>query len=185
MVVIVGLGNPGNKYDETRHNAGFMVIDNLAQKLGIKMEKNAFKGIIGSGKIGEEKVILVKPQTYMNLSGECVSEVINFYKLSPENLIVAYDDIDIKLGKIKIRPFGSAGTHNGMRNIISLIGSENFVRIRIGTDKPTDGIDLADYVLMKFKSEEKIVINEAVENASKAIIEIVENGCQKAMNLYN
>ena len=185
MVIIVGLGNPGSRYDDTRHNAGFMVIDNLAKKLNVKMDKNAFQGIIGTGKIDNEKVILAKPQTYMNLSGECVSEILKFYKVPLENLIVVYDDIDIKLGKIKIRPSGSAGTHNGMRNIISLINSENFVRVRVGTDKPQQGIDLADYVLMKLKTEEKTIMDEATENASKAIIEIVKNGCQKAMNLYN
>ena len=121
----------------------------------------------------------------MNLSGECVSKILNFYKLNVENLIVIYDDIDISLGKIKIRPHGSSGTHNGMRNIISLIENEKFARIRVGTDKPLDNIDLADYVLMKLNTEEKNKLNEAIENATCAIAEIIKNGCQSAMNQYN
>ena len=135
------------------------------------MDKNAFQGIIGTGKIDNEKVILAKPQTYMNLSGECVSEILKFYKVPSENLIVVYDDIDIKLGKIKIRPSGSAGTHNGMRNIISLINSENFVRVRVGTDKPQQGIDLADYVLMKLKTEEKTIIEKIYEYSLEELME--------------
>ncbi len=118
-------------YENTRHNAGFMVIDNLAKKLSIKIEKESFNGLIGSGKIGSEKILLVKPQTYMNLSGECVSAIMKYYKIEPKDLIVVYDDIDISLGKIKIKPFGSAGTHNGMRNIINLIQSEKFIRVRV------------------------------------------------------
>lgn len=172
-------------YEETRHNAGFMAIDNLARMTNINIDKNGFKGIIGKGEIEGEKVILVKPQTYMNLSGECVSEILNFYKLSPENLIVIYDDIDIKLGKIKIRPSGSAGTHNGMRNIINLIKSENFVRIRIGTDRPEPNADLADYVLRKLTKDEKELLDIAVNDAAKAVFEIIKNDCQSAMNLYN
>ena len=121
----------------------------------------------------------------MNLSGECISKILNFYKLTEKDLIVIYDDIDIPLGKIKIRPYGSSGTHNGMRNIINLIKSENFARVRVGTDKPQNGIDLADYVLMKLNSEEKTRLDEAVKNASNAVAEIIKNGCQSAMNEYN
>lgn len=185
MNIVVGLGNPDEKYKNTYHNIGFAVVDKLAEKLGISVSQNKYKALVGEGMLGGEKLLIVKPQTYMNLSGECVSEILKFYKVPPENLVVVYDDIDIKLGKIKIRPSGSAGTHNGMRNIISLINTENFVRVRVGTDKPQQGIGLADYVLMKLKTEEKTVMDEAIENASKAIIEIVKNGCQKAMNLYN
>lgn len=121
----------------------------------------------------------------MNLSGECIYKILNFYKLSPEDLIVIYDDIDISLGKIKIRPYGSSGTHNGMRNIISLIKSEKFTRIRVGTDKPKDNIELVDYVLMKLNQDEKTKLQEAVKNATDAISEIIKNGCQSAMNRYN
>ena len=121
----------------------------------------------------------------MNLSGECISKILNFYKLSESDLIVIYDDIDIPLGKIKIRPYGSAGTHNGMRNIINLIKSEKFNRIRVGTDKPGENINLADYVLMKLNKEEKIKLDEAVKNASNAVVEIIKSGCQSAMNKYN
>ena len=121
----------------------------------------------------------------MNLSGECVSKILNFYKLSVEDLIVIYDDIDISLGKIKVRPYGSSGTHNGMRNIISLLKSEKFVRIRVGTDRPSENIDLADYVLMKLSSEDKKKIDVAVKNAAGAVAEVIKNGCQSAMNQYN
>lgn len=182
---MLDFGNPGIKYEETRHNAGFMVIDRLSQKMNIKVEKNDFQGLIGKGEINGEKIILVKPQTFMNLSGECVSEILNFYKLSPNELIVIYDDIDISMGKIKIKPKGSAGTHNGMRNIISLIKSEDFIRVRVGTDKPDKNIDLADYVLKRLSKEEKEKLDVAVENATKAVFEIIKNGCQKTMNLYN
>lgn len=162
-----------------------MVIDEISKKYNIKVEKENFNGLIGKGEIDDEKVILVKPQTYMNLSGECVAQVLNFYKIELSDLIVIYDDIDVSLGKIKIRPKGSAGTHNGMRNIISIIKDENFPRIRVGTDKPTEGIDLADYVLKKLTKEEKEKMDMAVENAAKATIEIIKNGCEKAMNMYN
>ena len=128
---------------------------------------------------------MVKPQTYMNLSGEAVTKLLNFYKLNIEDLIVIYDDIDISLGKIKVKPQGSSGTHNGMRNIINLIKSENFVRVRIGTDKPDQNIDLADFVLMKLNAEEKQKLNEAIKKASDAVTEILVNGCQSAMNQYN
>lgn len=162
-----------------------MVIDELAHKYNIEVTKDEFDGLTGKGEINGEKVLLVKPQTFMNLSGECISQILNFYKLDESNLIVIYDDIDISLGKLKVRPHGSSGTHNGMRNIIGLIKSEKFVRVRIGTDRPNSHIDLADYVLMKMNKEELEKLNKAVNNATNAIAEIIDNGCQSAMNLYN
>lgn len=162
-----------------------MVIDELAKKYNIEVIKEDFKGLIGKGEISGEKVLLVKPLTYMNLSGECVTQILNFYKLEPSDLIVIYDDIDISLGKIKIRPSGSSGTHNGMRNIISLIKSEKFTRVRVGTDKPSGNINLADYVLMQLNTEEKDKLNNAVIYACDAVAELIKNGCQSAMNLYN
>ena len=161
------------------------MIDELSKRYNIEFTKEEFDGLIGKGDIDGEKVLLVKPQTYMNLSGECVSQILNFYKLEPNDLIVIYDDIDIALGKIKVRPHGSSGTHNGMRNIVSLLKSEKFARIRIGTDRPGENIDLADYVLMKLNKDEKIKLDSAVKNAAEAISEIIKNGCQSAMNLFN
>ena len=129
-------GNPGKEYENTRHNAGFITIDKLANKLNIDMNKNKFDAIIGEGRIGTEKIFLVKPQTYMNLSGNSIKQILDFYKLDLEDLIVIYDDIDIELGKIRVKKDGGPGTHNGMRNIVSMISSENFKRVRVGTGKP-------------------------------------------------
>ena len=184
MYVIVGLGNPGKKYEQTRHNMGFLTIDVLAEELGIKVDRLKFKGLIGEGSYEGEKVILVKPQTYMNLSGECVREIVNFYKLPLENLIVIYDDIDIKAGLIRIRKFGSAGTHNGMRNIVYLLGDDKFPRIRVGVGNDHRG-DLIDFVIGGFSKEEVPLLEAAVTNAAKSCLSIMKDGIDKAMNLFN
>lgn len=178
-------GNPGIEYEKTKHNVGFRVIDKIAENSKIRMSKNKFDAIIGEGIIGTEKIILVKPQTYMNLSGNSVKQIMNFYKLVDENLIVIYDDIDIELGKIRIRKNGGPGTHNGMRNIVQMIGSENFPRIRVGTDKPKFKIDLAEYVLMPFTNEEEKLVQEAISMAANAAIKIVDEDVQTAMNEFN
>ncbi len=162
-----------------------MVVDALSKKYGISIEKEEFNGLTGKGEIEGQKVMLVKPQTYMNLSGECVSQLLNFYKYSEEDLIVVYDDIDIEMGKIRVRSKGHAGSHNGMRNIVAMLDSENFIRIRVGTDKPEVGFDLADFVLKKLDKEEKQKIGQGVELAVKAVEEVVIHGCYSAMNLYN
>lgn len=185
MVIIVGLGNPGRKYEQTRHNAGFMVIDELSKKYGIKIDKEECKGLTGRGEIEGQKVMLVKPQTYMNLSGECISELLHFYKISEEELIVIYDDIDIALGKVRVKPKGNPGSHNGMKNIVELLNTKEFIRVRIGTDKPPIGLALVDYVLMKLSKEEKEVLKQGIEKGVLAIEEILKNGCYSAMNLYN
>lgn len=178
-------GNPGKEYEKTRHNVGFRAIDKLAKNNGIDMTKNKFDAIIGEGRIGNEKVILIKPQTYMNLSGNSVRQVMDFYKLESQNLIVIYDDIDIAVGKLRIRPSGSSGTHNGMRNIVQLLSSEDFPRIRIGTDKPKFKMNLADYVLMPFSKEEEVFIEKVTEEAANAAEKIVISGVQVAMNEFN
>lgn len=178
-------GNPGTEYEKTRHNVGFKAIDKIAENFKISMSKNKFDAIIGEGFCGTEKVILVKPQTYMNLSGTSIKQIVDFYKLDLSNLIVIYDDIDIPLGKIKIKPSGSSGTHNGMRNIVAMLSSEEFTRIRIGTDKPKFNMNLADYVLMNMTKEEEQVLEPAIINASKAVERIINTNVQSAMNEFN
>lgn len=185
MYIIVGLGNPGKQYEATRHNVGFIAIDEIAKRLGIKTDKLKFKALVGEGRIGTEKIILVKPQTFMNLSGQSVVELMNYYKVDRKNLIVIYDDIDIEAGKIRIRLKGSAGTHNGMRNIIYLLGYDDFPRIRIGVSGPRPGQDLASFVLSKFDKDEIQPMIRSIETAAAAAIESVEKTVDIAMNKYN
>ena len=185
MYIIVGLGNPGRKYSVTRHNIGFEVIDELARQHQIKVNKIKFKSLIGEGQIGGEKVILVKPQTYMNLSGEAVSALLKYYQVPLSQLIVVYDDIDIDVGKVRIRKKGSGGSHNGMRNIIFLLKDENFPRIRIGVGKPSGRQPLADYVLSKFTKAEQEILIPVVKDSVSAIEVIVKEDVDLAMNRYN
>ena len=185
MYIIVGLGNPGDRFTQTKHNIGFITVDYLAEQLGIKVNKVKHKALIGEGTIGGEKVMLVKPQTFMNLSGQSVMDIVGFYKVPLENLIVIYDDIDLPVGKVRIRPSGSSGTHNGMRNIIYLLGKQNFPRVRIGVGKQPDYMDLADYVMTKFTGEEVPLMEEAVKRSALAAEEIVKSGINIAMNKYN
>lgn len=186
MFIIAGLGNPGRQYEGTRHNIGWQVIDELAEKYNIKITESKFKGLIGKGIIGSEKVILVKPLTYMNLSGECIGEVVNFYKIDETSeLIIVADDISLDVGYIRMRKKGSAGGHNGLKNIIACLGHEEFMRIKMGVgDKPA-GYDLADYVLGHFNKEEEKIIAESRKTAVLAIETIMSDGIDKAMNLYN
>lgn len=184
MYVIVGLGNPGKRYDKTRHNVGFDVIDILGKTHGIKINKIKYKAIVGEGIIGDEKVLLVKPQTFMNLSGESVFRICEYHKLPMDRLIVIYDDVDTELGKIRVRKKGSAGTHNGMRNIIYMLGKDEFPRVRIGIGKP-ERIPLSDYVLQKFNAEESIYINDSIKKSSEAVEWIIKEGTDRAMNLFN
>lgn len=184
MYVIVGLGNPGKKYENTRHNIGFIAVDYIAEKLNIKINKIKHKALIGEGIILGEKVLLVKPQTYMNLSGQSVRQIVEYYKVDLDKLIVIYDDIDIETGKIRIRKKGSAGTHNGMRSIIYDLQSEDFPRIRIGIGK-NQGRELGDYVLGGFFKEEKDLMENAVITASDAIEALIHKGIDNAMNEYN
>ena len=184
MYIIVGLGNPGKKYENTRHNMGFIAVDLLAEKYGIKVDKIKFKALVGEGRIAGQKVLLVKPQTYMNLSGQSVMEVMNFYKEDIENLIVIYDDIDIPTGTIRLRKKGSAGTHNGMRNIVYLLQEDGFPRNRVckgGESK----VDLIHYVTSGVTKKEKDLLEDALTRAADAAACIVEKGIEKAMNEYN
>lgn len=186
MYLVVGLGNPGRQYDMTRHNIGFVVIDHLADKLGIKVKKLKFKAIYGEGVIGGEKVLLVKPQTYMNLSGESVRDFVNFYKIPNENIIIIHDDISLAAGRLRIREKGSAGGHNGLKSIIYQLSTDEFIRIKIGVGTPENkDHELADYVLGRFTKEEIPVLEESIIKASMSVEEIIKNGAQSAMNKFN
>lgn len=185
MYVVVGLGNPGKQYDKTRHNVGFDVIDILAKEYGISVSKIKHKALIGEGRVGNEKVLLVKPQTYMNLSGETLIDIYNYYKIDMENIIVVYDDIDLDVGKIRIRKKGSGGTHNGMRSITKCLGSNDFPRVRVGVSKPRPGQDLADFVLSRFRKEENDDVELGLEKAAKAVDAMIRENIDLAMNKYN
>ena len=181
MYVIVGLGNPGAKYHRTHHNAGYDVLEILAERLRLSIDKPKCKAYVGEGQIGGQRVVLAKPQTYMNLSGESVVQLCNWYKPEPDQLIVVYDDIDLDPGCVRIRAKGSAGTHNGMRSIICLLGRDDFPRVRVGIGRPPAKWDLADYVLSGYNMpEEREVAFDAYVRASEAIEVLVKEGVQKA-----
>ena len=185
MYLIVGLGNPGREYEHTRHNAGFDAIDVLAGKLGADVKEKKHKGLCGKGMIAGEKVILLKPQTFMNLSGESVRAAADFYKIDAEHMIVLYDDIDLDVGKLRVRAKGSAGGHNGIKNIIAHMGTQEVPRVRIGVGAKPDRMDLADYVLGRFSQVERPVMEDAFEEAAEAAIAVVEDGIDAAMNRFN
>ena len=186
MYLIAGLGNPTTKYESTRHNVGFDVIDMLAKKYNIKLTENKHKALCGIGMIDGEKVMLAKPQTFMNASGESISAIVNFYKLDPATqVIVIYDDITLVPGKLRIRKKGSAGGHNGIKNIIARVGTQDFMRIRVGIGEKPEGWDLADYVLSRFSKEERRAVEEAMEDATGAAVLMIHGEADKAMNCYN
>ncbi|MCR4944920.1 MAG: aminoacyl-tRNA hydrolase [Clostridium sp.] len=183
MFLIVDLGNPGREYDNTRHNVGFDAIDVIADKYNIEVSRTKFKGVYGEGFIGGEKVILLKPTTYMNLSGESVREVMDFYKLSNEDILIIYDDITLDVGRIRIRPKGSAGGHNGIKSIIAHTGGDVFARIKVGAGKPQG--DLVKHVLGTFSKEERADLDKVLEAVAMAAEEIVKGDVKEAMNKYN
>ena len=185
MYYIVGLGNPGIQYENTRHNAGFITIDYLARKYSIDVRKIKFKSLIGQGVISGHKVMLVKPQTYMNNSGEAIREIFNYFDFDHDKLIVIYDDIDIDFGSIRIRKKGSAGTHNGMKSIIYNLQFDDFPRIKVAVGKKPEYMDLANFVLSGFSKKEAKIIEEEVMLLSDAIEMILEEGIDKTMSIYN
>ena len=186
MFIIVGLGNPEQKYAGTRHNIGFSAVTVLADENRISIDTKKHKALIGKGVVGGQKVLLAEPQTYMNLSGESVRELVDYYKIDPEEeLIVIYDDINLPPGKLRIRPKGSAGGHNGIKNIIAHLGSDRFPRIRIGVGEKPRGWDLVDYVLGRFPAGEEPVIREALAKAANACEVIMNEGVDAAMNQFN
>lgn len=185
MYLIVGLGNPEEDYSKTRHNMGFNVINKLAKQYEIEVTKKKFKGLYGAGSVENEKVILLKPQTFMNLSGESIREIMDFYKITEEEIIIIYDDMDIEPGTIKIRKLGGAGGHNGMKSVIQHLNTQKFTRIRVGIGTPKNKEDSINYVIGAMSKEDEEKLDKATTIAKDAIIEIIKNGVEKAMNKFN
>jgi PTH1 family peptidyl-tRNA hydrolase len=183
--LLIGLGNPGREYKDTRHNIGFMLIDHLAEKIGARGMKVQSKAIITSGLYEERKLILAKPQTYMNLSGQSVQGLLHFYKIPLENLLIAHDDLDIPYGTIRIRPTGGPGGQRGMANTIEMLGTKDFPRLRLGIGRPPGRMDAKDYVLQDFSKDELKLMPELLSRASDAALEFVMKGLNAAMNKYN
>ena len=185
MYLIVGLGNPEPEYANTRHNMGFDSINKIARELNINLKKTRFNAILGEGVVEGKKVFLVKPQTFMNNSGESVEAFVSFYKIPMENILVIYDDMDTEVGKIRVRAKGGAGSHNGMKSIINELNSEEFARIRVGIGKPKNEFDRIDYVIGRVSKEEQLKLQKGVDSARDAVIYWIENGIDNTMNKYN
>ena len=184
--LIVGLGNPGDKYEGTRHNVGFMVADELGERGRFPIQRLKYKALTNTAAIGGQGALVMKPTTYMNLSGEAVGEAAKFYKIAPDRVLVISDDVDLPLGKLRIRTGGSAGGHNGLKSIIQHLGSDQFPRLKVGVgEKPHPGYDMADWVLSRFQGEDRKVMDEAVKRAADAVECFLRDGPQKAMNRYN
>ncbi len=183
--LVVGLGNPGQKYEHTRHNMGFLTVDLLAEKAGAKLSKVKFKSAYDILPFAGCKCLVMKPQTYMNLSGEAVREAAQFYKIPPERVLVIYDDISLPVGKLRVRPSGSAGGHNGIKNIIAHLGTQDFPRVKIGTGAPAGGGDMVDWVIGVPSQAERKILAESFERAILAAETVIRDGCQKAMDRYN
>jgi PTH1 family peptidyl-tRNA hydrolase len=183
LKLIVGLGNPGREYQDTRHNVGFAILDELASRHRIYVKSRRGKALIGEGTIAEERIILAKPYTFMNLSGQAVADLSRRYHLEPSNVIVICDDVNLPLGRLRIRAGGSAGGHNGLKSIIYSIHTQEFPRVRVGIGSPRG--DMIDHVLNKFRREERVVIHDSVKRAADAIEAILSSGVDQAMNLFN
>ena len=183
--LLVGLGNPGSKYESTRHNMGFLAVDGLARRKGFRFNKLRFRAWTAEWMVNGEKVLVMKPQTYMNLSGEAVREAVQFYKIPADHVLVIYDDVSLPVGKLRVRPTGSAGGHNGIKNIIAHLGTQDFPRIKIGTGAPGEGGDMIDWVIGVPSQAERKVLVESFRRAIDAAECIIEHGCQKAMNDFN
>ena len=185
MYLIVGLGNPEPYYSNTRHNMGFDTINKIAKEFEIQVSKEKFEGLNGTGTINGEKVILLKPQTYMNLSGKCIKKYIDFYKIDLSDVLVIYDDMDVEKGEIKVRKMGGPGTHNGMRSVVSELQTEEFPRIRVGIGRTDEPYEMIDYVIKPVSGEEYKILDKGTDKAKKAVIEYIKNGIDSAMNKYN
>ena len=185
MYIVVGLGNPGREYAKTRHNMGFMALDILAQRWNIPMTTKGFNGLYGKGLVGTEKVLLVAPQTFMNASGECVGAMARYFDVPNENILVIYDDIDLDVGRLRVRKSGSAGTHNGMKSLIAHLGGQNFPRVRVGVGKPAPGRNLADFVLGAPSGEDMQALEKALQASAEACEKIVKGCMDDAMQFAN
>ncbi|MBE6082223.1 aminoacyl-tRNA hydrolase [Acidilutibacter cellobiosedens] len=185
LYAIIGLGNPGREYMNTRHNIGFDTVELISSKYNIKLNKGKFKSIYGEGNIDDKKILLVKPQTYMNNSGMAVLDLYNFYKMPIENIIVIVDDVDIDFGAVRVRAKGSGGTHNGLKSIVYQLQRDDFPRIKVGIGKAKEDMDLADFVLSRFSQEDRTIIEEAIKKAARAAELIVKYDVNKAMNEIN
>ncbi|HEX7065158.1 MAG TPA: aminoacyl-tRNA hydrolase [Bacillales bacterium] len=186
MKVIVGLGNPGFQYEKTRHNVGFMVLDELSKRLGIPVKKKKFNAVFGMGTLQGEKIVLVKPLTYMNASGEAVRPLLDYYNAAADDLVVVYDDLDLPAGKIRLRQKGGTGGHNGMKSIVAHLGTKEFKRIRIGIGRPeSPGIGVIDYVLKPFSKKEKPAVSESIDRAAESCEKWLNTPFLEVMNEYN
>lgn len=185
MYIIAGLGNPTKEYDKTRHNVGFLAIDALADKYHIDVSEKKHKALCGRGAIEGQKVVLMKPQTFMNLSGESIRAAVDFYKVDPEDIIIIYDDISLEPGQLRIRLKGSAGGHNGIKNIIAHLGTQEFPRIKVGIGAKPPRMDLADYVLSRFSRGEQKLMEDAFQEAAEAAVMMMTDGAERAMNHFN
>ena len=184
--LVVGLGNPGGKYQGTRHNVGFCVLELLAKDAGVKVDRLKFRALTATAKLGGQNVLLMKPQTYMNLSGEAVQAAASFYKIPPERVLILFDDVSLAPGRIRVRPTGSAGGHNGIKSIIAQLGSQDFPRVKVGVgEKPHPDYDMADWVLSTFSAADQKVMQQAYRSAADAAVTILESGCETAMAKFN
>jgi len=183
--VIVGLGNPGKKYEDTRHNVGFHVVDQLAETEGLRFDENRNKALLARGHIAKRAAVLIKPQTFMNLSGEAVGSIVRFYKVPVDRVLVIYDDLDLEMAKLRLRPKGGSGGHQGMTSIIQHLGSQNFPRIRIGIGRPPGQMPASAYVLQKFAADEWAEMSQTYQQALEAIRVLLADGLEQAMNRFN
>ena len=185
MILIAGLGNPGKEYSSSRHNVGFIVVDEIAKRLGISLKKKSFGSLFAEAHLEEQQLMLLKPQTYMNLSGDAVSEAVEFFKIPLKNVIVVHDEIDLPLGSIKIKTRGGSAGHKGVRSIINCLGDGDFVRVRIGIGKPIQKSEVVGHVLSGFEKEEKTIMENMVVRAADAVLEIILRGLENTMNKFN
>jgi PTH1 family peptidyl-tRNA hydrolase len=185
MILVAGLGNPGSEYASTKHNLGFLTVDEIGKRAGIDLKKKKFSGIYGVGTFNNDKLILLKPETYMNRSGESVSSAVSFYHIPAENIIIIHDELDLPTGTVRIKAGGGSAGHKGLKSVMGELGSGDFIRVRIGIGKPREKKGTVSHVLTKFNKEESELVRESLLRAADAVLEIIRHGLQKAMNKYN